>query len=67
MDVVGYDRDAITVVTWGRLQELTWPFWDRYVDEVYAILSVDFLDEAGEAPNGLDLAALKADLALVTA
>ena len=67
VDVVGYDRDAITVVTWGRLQELTWSFWDRYVDEVYAILSVDFLDEAGEAPNGFDLAALKADLKLVTA
>ena len=67
VDVVGYDQDVLTVVTWGRLQELTWSFWDRYVDEVYAILSVDFLDEAGEAPNGFDVAALKADLALVTA
>jgi hypothetical protein len=67
VDVVGYDHDVLTVVTWGRLQELTWSFWDRYVDEVYAIISVDFLDEAGEAPNGFDLAALKADLKLVTA
>lgn len=67
VDVVGYDRHALTVVTWGRLQELTWSFWDRYVDEVYAIISVDFLDEAGETPSGFDLAALKADLALVTA
>lgn len=67
VDVVAYDDHTLTVVTWGRLQELTWAFWDRYVDECYAILSVDFLDEAGEAPNGFDLAALKADLALVTA
>jgi hypothetical protein len=67
VDVVGYDRQTLTVVTWGRLQELTWAFWDRYVDEVYGILSVDFLDEAGEAPNGFDLAALKEDLALITA
>jgi hypothetical protein len=67
VDVVGYDADTLTVVTWGRLQAMTWSFWDRYVDEVYAILSVDFLDEAGETPNGLDLPALKADLALVTA
>ena len=67
VDVVAYDRHTLTVVTWGRLQQLTWAFWDRYVDEVYAILSVDFLDEAGEAPNGFDLAALKADLALITA
>ncbi len=67
VDVVGYDRQTLTVVTWGRLQELTWAFWDRYVDEVWAIISVDFLDETGEAPNGLDLAALKSDLSLVTA
>jgi len=66
VDVVGYDRHTLTVVTWGRLQELTWAFWDRYVDEVYGIISVDFLDEAGEAPNGFDLAALKQDLALIT-
>ena len=66
VDVVEYDRQGLTVVTWGRLQEMTWAFWDRYVDEAYAILSVDFLDEAGEAPNGFDLAALKTDLALVT-
>jgi hypothetical protein len=67
VDIVGYERQTLTVVTWGRLQELTWAFWDRYVDEVYAVLSVDFLDEAGQAPNGFDLAALKRDLALVTA
>jgi hypothetical protein len=67
VDVVGYDQQMLTVVTWGRLQEMTWAFWDRYVDEAYALLSVDFLDEAGEAPNGFDLAALKADLALITA
>jgi hypothetical protein len=66
VDVVGFDRTALTVVTWGSLKELTWAFWDRYVDEAYAILSVDFLDEAGEAPNGFDLSALKTDLALVT-
>jgi hypothetical protein len=66
IDVVRYDDDGITVVTWGRLQQVTWEFWERYVDEVYAIVSIDFLDE-GKAPNGFDLAALQADLALVTA
>jgi len=33
---------------------------------VYCILSDDFLKQ-GRAPNGFDLAALEADLALVTA
>jgi hypothetical protein len=66
VDVVRYDRNGLTVVTWGRLQELTWSFWGRYCDEAYCILSDDFLKK-GNAPNGFDLAALEADLALVTA
>ena len=66
VDVVRYDRNGLTVVTWGRLQELTWSFWNRYCDEAYCILSDDFI-EKGNAPNGFDLAALEADLALVTA
>ena len=66
VDVVRYGADTLTAVTWGRLQELTWTFLDRYCDEAYCILSADFLD-GDRAPNGFDLEALKADLALVTA
>jgi hypothetical protein len=66
VDVVGYDDLALTAVTWGSTKKLTWSFWDRYVDEAYCILSRDFLD-GDEAPNGFDLEALRADLALVTA
>jgi GNAT superfamily N-acetyltransferase len=66
VDVVRYSPGSLTAVTWGRLQDLTWPFWDRYVDEAYCILSNDFLSSK-RAPNGFDLDALKADLALVTA
>lgn len=66
VDVVRYGPDTLTVVTWGRLQELTWRFWDRYCEEAYCILSPDFL-AGGHAPNGFDLEALRADLALVTA
>jgi hypothetical protein len=64
VDVVRYTAETLTVVTWGRLQEMTWSFWDRYCDEAYALLSRDFLDH-GRAPNGFDLEALRADLALV--
>jgi hypothetical protein len=66
VDVVAYDPHSLTVVTWGRLQMLTWSFWDRYCDEAYCILSEDFLRE-GRAPHGFDLAALEADLRLITA
>lgn len=66
VDVVRYDARGLTVVTWGRLQTMTWSFWNRYCDEAYCILSHDFL-ERGNAPNGFDLGALERDLALVTA
>jgi hypothetical protein len=66
VDVVGYDDANVTVVTWGRLQLMSWAFWRRYCDEAYAILSADYLAR-GRAPNGFDLAALRADLRLVTA
>jgi hypothetical protein len=66
VDVVRYDDAGLTVVTWGRLQLMTWSFWDRYCDEAYAILSRDFLMH-GRAPNGFDLPALRSDLELITA
>ena len=65
VDVVGYDPHGLTVVTWGSLKQMTWSFWERYVDEAYALISPDFLT-GDRAPNGFDLAALKADLELVT-
>jgi hypothetical protein len=66
VDVVGYDADGLTFVTWGALKRMTWSFWEHYVDEAYCLLSEDFLS-GDRAPNGFDLAALKQDLALVTA
>jgi hypothetical protein len=66
VDVVRYGADGLTIVTWGSLKAMTWAFWNRYCDEAYCIISTDFLD-GDQAPNGFDLAALRADLELVTA
>ena len=67
VDVVAYDEQGLTVVTWGALVRMTWAFWDAYVDEAYAIVSRDFLTAKGETPEGFDLQALLADLKQVTA
>jgi len=48
-------------ISWGERHPITYPFLGRYYDEIYAYLVPDLL-----VPNGLDLAALRADLALVT-
>jgi hypothetical protein len=60
---VAYDPETVTVLTWGNTQQGTWAWWDECVDEAYAILPSEAA-VAKYAP-GLDLEALKADLAAV--
>lgn len=67
VEVVAYDADGLTVITWGAPMKVTWQFWDAYVDEAYAILSNDFLVGGIATPAGFDLAALTNDLQAVTA
>jgi hypothetical protein len=64
--VVAYDPRILTVVTWGRLLNMTWQFWDTYCDEAYVILTQDWIDQKGLSPAGFNLDQLKADLAQVT-
>lgn len=36
--VPGWTRAGPVCVTWGRKQQMTWAFFDRYCDEAYAII-----------------------------
>jgi hypothetical protein len=63
----GYGADGTTAVTWGQLQPMTWDWFAKYADESYAVVSKDWLDANGDAPNHLDIAALVADLAALKA
>lgn len=60
-----YDANGFVVVTWGGLLRDTIAFHNEYVDEVYAVISEDFL-AAGKTPAGFDLEALEADLTVMT-
>jgi hypothetical protein len=63
--VVAYSAEGLDCITWGGRQRMTWRFFTTYCDESYCLLSPDWI--AGQkAPNGFDLAALRADLAAVT-
>ena len=57
---VGYDPNAVTVLTWGNTQQGTWAWWDECVDEAYAILPPE-ASNASFAP-GFNLAQLQTDL-----
>lgn len=59
MNVVGYDAQGVTLVTWGKLQHATWAWWDAYVDEAWSLLTEDW-DKTTYL--GLDFAQLETDL-----
>jgi hypothetical protein len=62
VNIVGYDPDGLTCITWGKRQRMTWAFWHAYVDEAWAILPAEF---NGATIAGLHWDQLQADLALV--
>ena len=60
--VVAYDQRGLTCITWGALKRMTWQFWDAYCDEGYGLLSKDWLEASGKAPQGFDWQAMVADM-----
>lgn len=59
---VGYDARYLYVITWGRIQKMSWSFLQKYNDESFAYLSKEFLDKKEKSPEGFDLDSLKLDL-----
>ena len=63
VDVVGYDAKGLTVVTWGILQKMTWAFWNKYVEEAYACLPMEYKKlKAKPLANGFKEQELEKDL-----
>jgi hypothetical protein len=58
-------RNNLVVVTWAQLQQMTVAFYQQYCDEVWGILSQEFLDK-GVSPEGFNLSQVQADLAALT-
>jgi hypothetical protein len=66
--IQGYnDAGNALIETWGYEQEATIAFLDKYCTEAHAIISLEMLNGTIAPVTGLDLAALNADLKLVTA
>lgn len=59
---IGYDTKYLYVVTWGKVQKMTWGFYKKYCDEAIAYLSLEMLNNYGISIDGLNTAALQADL-----
>ncbi len=63
--LASYDQEGFNCVTWGTLQYLTTAFLNGYFDELWAIISMDWLLASGKTLAGFDMDQLKADLAAV--
>ncbi len=63
---VGYDSRYVYVVTWGRLQKISWGFYGRYCDEAVAYLSWEMLT-GGVSLEGFNAEQLQADLSALPA
>jgi hypothetical protein len=62
----GFGKDGLTGVTWGALQQMGWPTALQIGQGNYAVITEDWIEAQGKAPNGFDLAALHADLAALS-
>jgi len=54
---------SVKVITWGRLQTMTQPFYKKYCDEAWCFVAPDALNDRGLTARGFDVATLNADLA----
>ena len=59
--LIGYDAQHLYCVSWGRVQPMTWDFFETYCDEAWALLSHEFLVN-GKSVDGYDFQQLRADL-----
>jgi hypothetical protein len=62
---VGYDSRYLYVVTWGRVQKMSWGFFKKYCDEAVVYLSSEMLTN-GKSLEGFNAVQLQADLAQLT-
>lgn len=60
-----YDEDGVTIATWAGTRKFLWKALGstRYVSECYSVVAPEWYEKDGVSATGLDVAALKADLA----
>lgn len=60
--LAAYDTVGPTCITWGRLQKMTWAFFNQFTDEAYAIADPDWIAATGKSPAGLSITDLEAQM-----
>lgn len=64
--LAGYDPDYLYFITWGQVQKATYPWWERYVEEAWAVVSDAWVAPGGKDPEGVNLATLGREFTQIT-
>jgi hypothetical protein len=57
--LAGYNADGARVISWGSYYTMTWAFFTKYVDEVYALADPSWVEKTGKTPGGLSIEELE--------
>lgn len=57
--LIAYDLEGPTCISWGTKYKMTWEFFTKYTDEVYAIIDNSWILTSGKTPLNIDLSKLK--------
>jgi hypothetical protein len=51
--LAGFDKDYVTVISWGQIFKMSWQFFTRFTVEAYSIISPDWIASTGKDPLGM--------------
>jgi hypothetical protein len=58
--LAGYTATGARLISWGQYYTMTWAFFEKFVDEAYAIVDPEWITKKGKTPGGLTPAQLEA-------
>jgi hypothetical protein len=56
--LAGYDANVAHLISWGQKYEMTWDFFQKYTDEAYSLVDIDWVKATGKTPLGMSLSTL---------
>jgi hypothetical protein len=57
--LAGYTATGARVLSWGQYYTMTWAFFEKFVDEAYALADPEWVASTGKTPAGLSLQQLE--------
>ena len=43
------------MISWGNYYTMTWAFFEKFVDEAYALIDPEWIASTGKSPMGLNM------------